>query len=327
MYSGPGRIRGRGNSTWSWYEKKPYRIKLDAKHKMLGLAKNKDWVLLANYRDPTDLMNAFVFEVASWMGMSYTNNTRFVELFIDGDYRGLYQLTEQVEQGNSRVAVADDGGILLAMDLDDGPSLSPNATDNFWSKVYNMPMCVKYPKLDNMTDTDKAEVLKDSIRTLLATLEQAIKDVDYEKVDALIDMRSFMTMAMIQEYVENVEICAPRSIFMYKDVDGKWFMGPFWDWDAGFDFDWGTMYSNFRYFSNYRELVLGTDPANRKGMYGATPRFFTDMFKSDRYTKEYKALWNSVKDEIYVRNWEVMENYIHTIVKFFTAGAYQVLGL
>ena len=313
MYSGSGRIRGRGNSTWSIYQKKPYRIKLDAKHKMLGLDKNKDWVLLANYRDLTKMMNTYVFEVARWMGMPYINHTRFVELFIDGEYLGLYQLTEQVEQGKSRVDVADDGGILLAMDKDDGPELSPSATDNFWSSVYNMPMCVKYPK-----DVDAGT--KDAIRDELAKVEAAIKAVDYQTLDSLMDMRSFMTMAMIQELVENVEICAPRSIFMYRDAGGKWAMGPFWDWDAGFDFDWGTFYDGniFRYFSDYRELVLGSDPANRKGMYGATPKFFTDMFKSDRYTREYKELWNSVKDSIVTRNWAEIEKYVAELNK----GAY-----
>ena len=312
-YSGTGSIRGRGNSTWSIYPKKPYRIKLNEKHKVLGLAKAKSWVLLANYRDLTSMMNTYVFEVARWMGMPYVNHTRFVELFVDGKYEGLYQLTEQVQQGSNRVDVSDTKGILLSMDKDDGPELSPESTDNFWSTVYNLPMCVKHP--DEVTT-----VQLDSIKAVFAELESAIKAVDYQALDSLMDMRSFMTMAMIQELVENVEICAPRSIFMYKDGAGKWAMGPFWDWDAGFDFDWGTFYDGniFRYFNDYRELVLGTDPANRKGQYGATPRFFTDMFKSDRYTKEYKELWNSVKDSIVDHSWAIVEQYVAELNK----GAY-----
>ena len=312
-YSAPASIRGRGNSTWSIYPKKPYRIKLNEKHKMLGLARAKSWVLLANYRDLTSMMNTYVFETARWMGMPYVNHTRFVELFIDGEYKGLYQLTEQVQQGENRVGVSDKEGILLSMDKDDGPELSPYETDNFWSSVFNLPMCVKYP--DNVD-----EQTKDSIRMVFAELENAIKAVDYKMLDSLMDMKSFMTMAMIQELVENVEICAPRSIFMYKDGNGKWAMGPFWDWDAGFDFDWGTFEGGniFRYFGDYHELVLGTDPANRKGMYGSTPRFFTDMFKSDRYTREYKELWNSVKDSIVEYGWGVVEQYVEELNK----GAY-----
>ena len=125
-YEGTGRIRGRGNSTWLWYDKKPYRIKLDKKASILGLAEEKDWVLLANYRDPTNLMNTFVFTAGEKLGMPFTNHTRFVEVTLNGDYIGLYQLTEQVEQGETRVNVADEGGILLSLDKDDGPELAPN---------------------------------------------------------------------------------------------------------------------------------------------------------------------------------------------------------
>ena len=306
-YSGPAKIRGRGNSTWAWYDKKPYRIKLDEKHKMLGLAKNRDWVLLANWRDPTDLMNAYVFEVAKWMGMQYTNNTRFVEVFLNGDYIGLYLLTEQVEQGGNRVDVADNGGILLEMDADDGPDLDPTSTTNFWSKVYRMPMCIKYPD-------DPTESQVDSIKNLFAQVEKAIQNYDYETLDSLMDMKSFMTMAMIQEYVYNVEISAPRSIYLYKDANGKWFMGPFWDWDAAFCFDWGDMYTGHIYFGNYYELVLGSNPAKRTGTPGGTPRYYTDMFNNNQYTTEYKALWNSVKDSIYTRNWAEMDKYIANLM-------------
>src|SRR5512133_32844 len=137
-YSGTASIRGRGNSTWLWYEKKPYRIELDQKSQILGLKEDKDWVLLANYRDPTFLMNAFAFELADWMGLPYTNHSRFVEVTLNGDYIGLYQLTEQIEQGTNRVAVSDAGGLLLSLDEDDGPIAVPDATNNFASLVYEL---------------------------------------------------------------------------------------------------------------------------------------------------------------------------------------------
>ena len=76
-YSGTGRIRGRGNSTWEWYEKKPYKFKLDSKSKLLGLEKAKNWNLLANYRDVTDMMNVMAFETARCMGMPFTNHSRY----------------------------------------------------------------------------------------------------------------------------------------------------------------------------------------------------------------------------------------------------------
>ena len=138
-YSANAQIRGRGNSSFLWYDKKPFRLKLNDKHKVLGLDKAKSWVLLANYRDVTDLMNTFVFEMGRWLGLPYTNHTRYVEVFLNGDYRGLYQLTEQIQQHEHRVAISKERGILISLDVDDGPSEQPYASDNFWSKVSRMP--------------------------------------------------------------------------------------------------------------------------------------------------------------------------------------------
>ena len=189
----PAQIRGRGNSTWLWYDKKPYRIKFDVSSKMLGIKKNKDWVLLANYRDVTKMMNTYAFITADWMGLPYTSPVRYAELFINGEYRGLYQIAEQVEVGGNRVNIDEDEGLLLTLDVDDGPSNSPNATDNFNTKVYGMPMAVKNPK-----DLTKQQL--SDIREEFAELENAIKAHNYDLVDSLMDIPSYIHMLQLQEY-------------------------------------------------------------------------------------------------------------------------------
>lgn len=304
-YSASGKIRCRGNSSFLWYDKKPYRIKLDEKHKLLGLGKAKSWALLANYRDVTDLMNTFVFELGHWMGLEYTNHTRYVELFLNGDYKGVYQLTEQIQQNANRVNISDEMGILVTLDVDDGPGESPYNDDNFWSSVYNMPMAVKYPEDEMLTSE-----VKDSIKGVFAQLETAIKNRDYPLVESLLDIRSFIHYLQIQEFIYNVELSAPRSIYMYKDGDGKWMMGPLWDFDAGFDFDWNYMQTNHTFFSNYRETVMGTNPYKRNGNYNYVPQFFTNLFGCSEFVKLYKEEWNCFSDSIVSRNWAIMEKYI-----------------
>ena len=121
------------------------------------------------------------------------------------------------------------------------------------------------------------------------------------------DIQSFIDYLIVQELVYNVEIDAPRSTFIHKDMGGKYVMGPVWDFDAGFDFDWGTMYTGHNYF-NAQELVLGTNPAVHRGGYGI-PGFFTQMFRNQQFVLEYKARWNEVKDYIFDDAWEVMEEY------------------
>lgn len=304
-FSASAQIRGRGNSSFLWYDKKPLRLKLDSKHKMLGVAKAKNWVLLANYRDVTDLMNTFVFEMGRALGLPFTNNTRYVELFVNGDYRGIYQLTEQIQQNKNRVAVSDERGILLSLDVDDGPGENPNADDNFWSEVYQMPCCVKYPDDEAFTANTV-----DSVRTVFAELEQAIKSKNYAVVEQLLDIPSFIKYLQIQEFIYNVELSAPRSIYLHKDGDGKWVMGPLWDFDAGYDFDWSTMTTGHNYFSRFDETVMGSNPYKRNGNYNYVPQFFTDLFGCKEFVEQYKAQWAACKDTIVTHAWAECMKYV-----------------
>lgn len=300
--SGPARIRGRGNSTWEWYDKKPYRIKFDNSTKMLGIKKNKDWVLLANYRDVTKMMNAYCLLTAKMMGLPYTSPVRFAELFLNGEYKGIYEVAEQVEVGGNRVDIDEEEGVLLTFDVDDGPDSSPDSGDNFWSEVYKMPTAVKSPK---NVSSDRL----DSIRQGLAVLETTIKNHDYDALDSLMDISSYIAMIQLQEYVYNVELSAPRSIFMFRDKGGKWTMGPAWDWDAGFCFSWSDMYTGHTYFSHYDRSLLGTDPYHRNGEY-QVPKFFTDMFCNARFVERYREQWASYCDSLYLKPWAETQLFI-----------------
>lgn len=301
-YEGRGRIRGRGNSTWEWYPKKPYRLKLDEKAEILGLAADKDWVLLANYRDPTHLMNTFVFEMGAGLGIPYPNHTRYVELTVNGDYKGLYQLTEQVEQGKNRVNIDKEEGLLLALDVDDGPEEAPHADDNFWSQVYRMPVCVKSPDNTEKSGTSAA-------RKELAALENTILTHDYDALAKVMDIPVMIDYLLIQEFIYNVEVAAPRSIFLHRDKGGKWTYGPLWDFDAAFDFDWGQMTTGHYFFKDYRETVLGTDPARHISNYDYTSSFFTDMWKNKQFVSEVKNRWKQIKPRIMAEFWPETKRY------------------
>lgn len=304
----PAKIRGRGNSTWEWYAKKPYRIKFDVSNKMLGIKKNKDWVLLANFRDVTKMMNTYAFITADWMGLPYTSPIRYAELFLNGEYKGLYQIAEQVEVGGNRVNIDETEGLLLTLDVDDGPEQSPYSGDNFYTKVFSMPMAVKNPK-------DLSQEQLNKIRDDFAVLETAIKNHNYHDADSLMDIPSYIRMLQLQEYLYNVELSAPRSVFLFRDKDGKYTFGPAWDWDAGFDFEWSDMTTGHTYFKNYTETILGSDPYKRNGTYKCS-HFFTDMFGSGKFVKQYKELWAQVSDSIYIRNWEETQKYVDGLTEY-----------
>lgn len=289
----PGQIRGRGNSTWNWYPKKPYRIKLDESVTLLGLPANKDWVLLADYRDVTHMMNATGFYLANELGLPHANHIRYVNLTLNGKNMGLYALTEQVEEGGNRVKLDKNEGILLALDINDGPDDEPDATNNFWSKVFYMACAVKYPD-------DATKTITRKVKSEFAELEEAIEDEDWDEIQELLDVESMIHYILIQEIIGNVEMDnypSMRSGFIHRySNSSKWVMGPMWDCDGGFSYNWGDMYDRHgwghTYFENYRYLVFGTDPYNHSGAYGSTASpFFCRLFGIPEFVKLLQARW------------------------------------
>ena len=290
-----GKIRGRGNSTWNWYPKKPYRIKLDASASFLGMAPNKDWVLLADYRDVTHMMNLVGFYLAKELGLPYANHVRYASVTLNGKDLGLYMVTEQVEEGGHRVELDPKEGILLALDINDGPGDVPNATNNFWSEVFRMAAAVKYPE-----DADKK--VRDNVREEFAFLERAIESEDWAAVKRELDVESMARYILIQEIISNVEMDnypSMRSGFIHRhDADSLWVMGPLWDCDGGFNYNWGDMYDSrgrgHTYFESYKTLIFGSDPYNRTGAYGSTPSdFFCCLFGIPEFVKLLQSEWTN----------------------------------
>lgn len=177
-----------------------------------------------------------------------------------------------------------------------------------------MPVCVKSPEAE---DYATPETLREDARDALATLETAIQQHDYDALAKLCDIPVMIDYLLIQEFVYNVEVAAPRSIFLYKDKgdDAKWTFGPLWDFDAGFDFDWSQMTTGHKFFSDYRETVLGTDPARHVSDYTYTSSFFTDMWKSKAFVSEVKARWNRMRPRIMAQFWPEMKIYAEATVE------------
>lgn len=293
-------IRGRGNSTWEWYPKKPYRIKLDEASIMLGLPKNRDWVLLADYRDVTHMMNATGFYLARELGLPHSNHIRYVTLVLNGKNMGLYALTEQVEEGGNRVKLDGKEGILLALDINDGPGDAPRASDNFWSEVFGMACAVKYPE-------DATRTIAKQVKAEFAQLEKAIEDEDWEAIQELLDVESMVNYILVQEIIGNVEMDnypSMRSGFIHRyDDDAKWVMGPVWDCDGGFSYNWGDMFDSrgwgHTFFGDSSYLVFGSDPYYHVGAYGSTASpFFCRLFGIPEFVKLLQTRWKETHSDL-----------------------------
>lgn len=100
-------IKGRGNSTWS-KSKKPFNINLDEKDTFFGMNSSKKYSLLANYQEGTLMRNRLLYDMADELGLSYSPDSRFVDFYVNGSYKGSYQMSEKVELGkNYMVKITD----------------------------------------------------------------------------------------------------------------------------------------------------------------------------------------------------------------------------
>lgn len=266
------KIRGRGNSTWG-LPKKPYKIKLSSDASVLGMAPEKDWVLLANYIDGTHLLNGVGMKIGQLLEMPFTNTIVPVEVTINDEYRGLYMLTEQVEVKTNRVNVGDDG-ILLNLDT------NYDEEWQFRSAAYNLPVTIKYPK---DMDADKLTSIKSQFETLEALVAQA--DFPNNQYLDYIDDVSIAKYLIVYMLTGNEEINHPKSTYIHKTSDGKFTMGPIWDFDWGFAFE-----GSFQHFSSFNRPLFWS-PVSSSGT-----QFFSRLLADPKIEVLIKEHWRGFKE-------------------------------
>ena len=220
-------VRGRGNASWT-FPKKPYRLKFKSKQSPLGApASAKKWTLINNYGDKTLLRNMVAFEVSRMVGQSYTPFCQPVDLIVNGEYRGCYQLCDQVEAASGRVEAKD--GYLIEIDAyADGEPV--------WFKSdKGVPVTVKHPDEDDITSEQKA-FIKDFYNAMEAAVSADNFTDEAEGYRKYLDVDSFLRNFIVGEFGGNTDTF--WSVYMYKDSgDGKLFTGPAWDYDLAFDND------------------------------------------------------------------------------------------
>ena len=223
-------IRGRGNSSWWNSDKKPYRVKFDKKQQLLGedFANAKNWTLLANHGDKTMIRNALTYQLGRFIGMKFCPAAKFIDLYLNGKYRGTYQISDQVQVHKKRVEVDEDNGWLLEV-ANENSREEPCITSTRYGIMYN----IKNPDDDQLT-VDK----RIAIGQWIEAFEKAVASSDYQDPEkgyrAYIDETDFINWYVGAELTGNID--ALYSIYMYKEADEqKMHFGPLWDLDLGYD--------------------------------------------------------------------------------------------
>lgn len=236
-------MKGRGNTTWSNYPKKPYALKLKEKANLVGTGKTRHWVLLANWMDRTLLRNQVAFEAARRTSLEWTPSGESVELYMNDpdngeegefEYRGIYWLGEKVRVEGSHF----DADYLYCFDTGNkGDDYDFSAWCHYmqggsWQEG-EVPVQVKYPDKGDYPIYYWISSLKDECMIALQEKEDAIYHVSTGAWLKKLDLNSFCDWYILHELCYNSEPRHPKSCFFYIR-DGVMYAGPAWD------FDWGT---------------------------------------------------------------------------------------
>ena len=222
-------VRGRGNASWDQFPKKPYRLKFKSKQSPLGApASAKKWTLISNYSDKSLMRNILAFEASRRIGQAYTPYCHPVDVIVNGEYRGCYQLCDQVEAAEGRVPAKD--GYLIEIDAYAWKEVSA-----FWS-WRGTPVTIKHPDEDDITDSKRQHIESFFNQMETAALGEDFTDPEkgYRKY---LDLESFLRNLLVGDFCGNTDLL--WSVYMYKDAkDGKLYTGPTWDHDLSFDNDY-----------------------------------------------------------------------------------------
>lgn len=294
-YEGRTSVRGRGNSTWHNYPKKPYRLKLDTKASLLGLSAEKDWVLLANYLDESLMCNAVAMKAGRLLGMPFTHHMIPVDVTLNGVYIGNYMFTEHKEVETNRIDVGE-GGVLLELDT------YFDEDYKFVSSRYQLPVMIQHPDLGKMPAADATAQLN-QIKNDFDILEDAIFDPAFPGNNYLdyFDAEAFINYMIVYELTLNTEINHPKSTYLYKKAGEKYRMGPIWDFDWGFGYPF-----NNKHFTVYNTPLFWND-----GSKGSV--FFSRLMEDPAMKSLFKQKWNAFKADSYQKLIKYTDDYANAI--------------
>ena len=318
VYSGElKQIKARGNSTFTYAEKKSYQIKLAEPSDLLGKQEQvKTWVLLASYFDATQMHDKLIKDLAAELGLAYTASCDWVNLYYDGEYRGVYLLSEKNSVGATSVAITDMEQAYEQLNEGYGTDMTTALAKNSYGQQYQYTKDLKEP--ENITggylielnhemwdevsgfktrqgvafNVKSPEWCGDSAMKYISEYYQAFEDAVYATDDTgaytgyntgtgkyfyeYVDMDSLVKVFLLQELALNCDGFI-SSVYFYKDADGMMYAGPIWDQDMTFGTGWNKTNGAEIVDYHYLAEALIRIPAFES----AVKEYYTNTFASE----------------------------------------------
>lgn len=279
------KIRERGNAS-RLFDKKPYRIKLGEKAPLLGMNKSKHFVLLANVRDVNFAADNVGFMLSRLLKLDWTPNMHPIELVVNGDYKGLYYLCEQIRVDKKRVNITEQddgetdpekvsGGWLVEIDNynEDGQITIPDRTlGNIIRFTSHSP--------ENLSPEQRLY-----LTNLVTTIDSLIYDDDKSdaKWSEYVDADALARFYILQEVMDNCESFS-GSCYWHKERGNKTkiVFGPVWDFGGAYS-HWECDFSEFIY--------------NRVPSY-CQQHWIGELAKFDLFQEKAREVWHANRSAI-----------------------------
>lgn len=299
----PLTIKGRGNYTWTGFDKKPYKLKLDKKTAIMGMGKNKHFALLAHADDDLAFMrNVAGLELSRRMNLAFTPADAPVEVVLNGEYLGLYFFTETIRVDGNRVDITEqddnaednvDGGWLVEIDnYTNDPHVSI-VEGNGQSIIFTY-------KSPEVLSPEQEGYLRSQMTALNAAIYAADKNAS-ESLESLLDMESAARFYVVQELMDDCE-SYHGSCYLYKDrgEGEKWKFGPVWDFGNAFR-------------RGEKNRFIWQDPQFNQTWIG-------ELYKFPAFQEKVKAVWKEFCDHGYEGLSDYIRDYADDIKEAATSN-------
>lgn len=327
--SAEGGVKVRGNSTADQGDEKPYRIKFNDKHNMLGFNGGKEfksWVLLRSYWNLAPDYMAFNLAKEIFDGEYYCSDCKYVNLYLNGEYAGIYLLAEQNQAAKGRVEVTEakadeapeDIGYFIELDnyaSDEHPYFTVLHNKGEFTDITGETRAFKdkeYSVKSDTTSAEQLEFIEKYTNGVFEILWEAVQnntpvmfDENYnvvpangvystprEAVEAVIDLDSAVNMLILEELVHNYDVGA-GSFYMAVDF-GKKSKYERLTFTAPWDFNWAYYEeTDGRYYAGAFQREMDDDRTNP---------WFTVLMKADWFRETVKEKWAELAENGLLEN-------------------------
>lgn len=278
-YNLPLEIKGRGNFSWS-FAQKPYSLKLGESADFLGMGAAKKWVLITVSSDKTMMHNYLTQKMAAAMGLRGTCENEYVDVVVNGTYKGTWVLTEKIQLHESRIDVPEDESTLFEIEMVYRHScdlcivMYKNERNND-NSVHLKILEYKGTDVEDMDQRTRAnalEELKPFFEKLTTTLQNPRSTLS--QLSKYIDVDSFVNWYLLNELTRNYDSMFVTSCYCYFDENGKIYMGPVWDYDTCY----GIQYEQ-------------TD-----GYWITQAPWYDWLFENDKFVERVQKRWTEIRN-------------------------------